>query len=55
VEKPDFYKILCNSTPEEINKFISSKGKRKMVNAITFLDDEYIKEREIQPNDDKKE
>ena len=43
MEKPDFYKILCTSTPEEINEFISSKGKKKMVNAITFLDDEYIK------------
>ena len=43
MEKPDFYKILCTSTPKEINEFISSKGKKKMVNAITFLDDEYIK------------
>ena len=43
MDKPDFYKILCSSTPEEINEFISSKGKKKMVNAITFLDDEYIK------------
>lgn len=43
MDKPDFYKILCTSTPEEINEFISLKGKKKMVNAITFLDDEYIK------------
>lgn len=43
MEKPDFYKILCTSTPEEINEFISSKGKKKMVNAITFLDEEYSK------------
>ena len=43
MDKPDFYKILCSSTPEEINEFISSKGKKKMVNAITFLDEEYVK------------
>lgn len=43
MDKPDFYKILCSSTPEEINEFISSKGKKKMVNAITFLDKEYTK------------
>ncbi len=35
--KPDFYHILCTSTPEELNEFISSKGKIKMVNAITFI------------------
>lgn len=35
--KPDFFHILCTSTPEELNKFISSKGKIKMVNAITFI------------------
>lgn len=38
MEKPDFYKILCSSTPEEINKFISDKGTKKMVNAVTFID-----------------
>ena len=43
MDKPDFYKILCSSTPEEINEFISSKGKKKMVNAITFLNEEYVK------------
>ena len=43
MDKPDFYKILCSSTPEEINEFISSKGKKKMVNAVTFLDEEYVK------------
>lgn len=39
--KPDFFHILCTSTPEELNNFISSKGKKKMVNAITFLDKDY--------------
>lgn len=34
--KETFYKILIQSTPEEINNFISSKGKKKPVNAITF-------------------
>ena len=42
MEKCDFYNILCTSTPEEINEFISSKGKIKMVNAITFITDEEI-------------
>lgn len=44
MEKSDFYKILCSSTPEEINNFISSKGKIKNVNAITFLDDQTLQE-----------
>ena len=43
MDKTDFYKILCSSTPEEINEFISSKGKKKMINAVTFLDEEYVK------------
>ena len=38
--KPDFFHILCTSTPEELNEFISLKGKKKMVNAITFIDKE---------------
>lgn len=38
MEKEDFYKILCTYTPEMINNFISIKGKRKMVNLITFVD-----------------
>ena len=45
--KPDFFHILCTSTPEELNKFISSKGKKKIVNAITFIkkdDDSKTKE-----------
>ena len=37
MEKVDFLKILCNSKPEEINEFISSKGKKKMVNGVVFL------------------
>ena len=37
MEKEDFYKILCTYTPEMINRFISAKGKRKMVNLITFV------------------
>ena len=42
MDKAQFFDILCTSTPEEVNEFISSKGKKKMVNAITFLDDEYV-------------
>lgn len=44
MDKSDFYKILCSSTPEEINKFISAKGKIKNVNAITFLDDQTLQD-----------
>ena len=44
MDKSDFYKILCSSTPEEINHFISSKGKIKNVNAITFLDDQTLQD-----------
>lgn len=46
MEKNDFYKILCSSTPEELNEFISSRGKTKAVNAITFITDEEILESE---------
>ena len=42
MDKYDFYEILCKSSPEEINEFISSKGKIKMVNTITFLDDQFL-------------
>lgn len=38
MEKENFYKILCSTTPEELNKFISQHGKKKMANAITFID-----------------
>ena len=44
MDKSDFYKILCSSTPEEINHFISAKGKIKNVNAITFLDDQTLQD-----------
>lgn len=37
MEKTDFYKILCTSTPEELNQFLSSKGKKKIVNAVVSL------------------
>jgi len=50
MEKGDFFKILCKSTPEELNEFIASKGKRKMVNAITFIDPEENKKYEVQSN-----
>lgn len=44
MDKTDFFKILCTYTPEELNEFISSKGKIKMVNAVTFLDNEKSQE-----------
>ena len=37
MEKTDFYKLLCTNTPAEINDFISLRGKKKLVNAITFI------------------
>lgn len=37
MDKETFYNILIQSTPEEINNLISSKGKKKPVNAITFI------------------
>jgi hypothetical protein len=37
MEKEDFLKILCTNTPEEINEFISLKGKKKTVNGVTFI------------------
>ncbi len=37
MEKENFLKILMYSTPEELNKFISSKGQQKMVNVVTFI------------------
>lgn len=36
MDKQSFYNILCKYTPEELNKFISKNGKKKMVNAVTF-------------------
>ena len=36
--KENFYKILCHTTPEELNEFISLRGKQKMVNGITFIE-----------------
>ena len=44
MEKHDFFKILCSSTPEELNELISLKGKKKAVNAVTFLSDDYLKQ-----------
>lgn len=49
MNKESFYDILCHYTPEELNAFISNKGKRKMVNAITFVKNN---ENDITNNDD---
>lgn len=41
VNKKSFLDILMTYSPEELNEFIHNKGKsHKMVNAITFLDDD---------------
>lgn len=37
MDKELFYNILCTNSPEEINKMIQDKGKRKLVNAVTFV------------------
>lgn len=47
MNKSDFYEILCSYTPEKINEFISSKGKIKMINAITFLDDQTLQDMQL--------
>lgn len=36
MEKSDFFQILCTFTPEELNEFISSKGKIKKVDIIRY-------------------
>lgn len=38
MNKEDFLKILCSYTPEELNKFISEKGKIKRRNLVTIID-----------------
>jgi len=47
MKKETFYQILLTRTPEELNEFISKKGTKKLVNAITFLDDETIENMKI--------
>ena len=37
MNKESFYEILCHYTPEELNEYISNKGKKKEVNAVTFI------------------
>ena len=44
MDKQSFYEILCNTTPEELNDFLTEKGKKKMVNVITFIDQDTIEE-----------
>lgn len=40
MDKESFYKILISRTPEELNQFLTNKGKRKMVNGIIYLSKE---------------
>ena len=42
MDKVSFYSILCSYAPEQINNFISANGKRKLVNAITFISDDSL-------------
>ena len=37
MDKETFYNILTEYTPEQLNEFISTKGKKKMTNAICFI------------------
>lgn len=39
MDKESFFQILCRSTPEELNEFISQKGTKKKVNGITFIEE----------------
>ena len=39
MDKKSFYEILKTITPDELNELISSKGKKKMVNGVTFIKD----------------
>jgi hypothetical protein len=40
MDKKSFYEILCSTTPEELNELLTERGKKKMVNGITFIDQE---------------
>ena len=40
MDKESFYKILISRTPEELNKYLSDKGKKKMINGIIYLSKE---------------
>lgn len=45
MKKESFLQLLMRDSPEEINEIIRKHGKGpKMVNAITFLDDNTYKE-----------
>ncbi len=46
MDKKSFYEILCSTTPEELNELLTQRGKKKMVNAITFIDKDNSKEGE---------
>ena len=46
MDKKSFYEILCSITPEELNELLTQRGKKKMVNAITFIDKDNSKEGE---------
>jgi len=47
MSKETFYKILLSRTPEELNEYISAKGTKKLVNAVTFLDDETVQNMQV--------
>ena len=40
MDKESFYKILITRTPEELNKYLSDKWKKKMINGIIYLSKE---------------
>lgn len=50
MERKSFLDILMVSTPEELSEYIATKGSKKMVNAITFLDDETYNQEHPQEN-----
>lgn len=46
MDKESFLSILTKYTPSELNEFISLNGKKKMVNAITFINNQEEKKKE---------
>lgn len=46
MDKESFLNILTKYTPSELNEFISLNGKKKMVNAITFINNQEEKKKE---------
>lgn len=51
MDKESFLNILTKYTPSELNEFISLNGKKKMVNAITFINNQKDQKKKEKEND----